>query len=240
MLLPAVIPSTLLEMRGVEERSRGATRATVASVIMPRTMSTLPVELDLQGREALLVGDGPEVWPKIDRLLEAGATVTVIAEAAPGPELAARAGRIALVVREATDADLAGKAIVFAAPFTTPEGEARARRWHAAAAREGRLFCAIDRPEASTFVNVATVRVEGLTMTFGTGGRSPGVARRIREDLEALFSDPRFGRFLDRLSARRASLPRGPRAARMAEAVRGFAIEARLRFPEWFERGDEP
>jgi precorrin-2 dehydrogenase/sirohydrochlorin ferrochelatase len=200
-----------------------------------------PVELDLQGREALVVGAGPEVWPKIDRLLEAGAAVTVIAEGDPDPEIfGARASRIRILARAATDADLEGKAIVFVAPFTTPEGEARARRWHAEAAREGRLFCAIDRPEASTFVNVAVVRASGLTMTFGTGGKSPGAARRIREDLESLFSDTRFARFLDRLAALRASLPRGQRAARMAEAVQGFAVEARLRFPAWFERDDEP
>jgi len=200
----------------------------------------LPIELDLQGREALVVGDGPEVWPKIDRLLEAGAAVTVIAEAAPSPEILQRASRITILARAATDTDLAGKAIVFAAPFATAEAEARARRWHAAAAREGRLFCAIDRPEASTFVNVAVVRASGLTMTFGTGGKSPGVARRIREDLASLFSDPRFARFLDHLSTLRAALPRGERAARMAQAVRGFAVEARLRFPDWFERGDAP
>jgi precorrin-2 dehydrogenase/sirohydrochlorin ferrochelatase len=200
----------------------------------------LPIELDLQGREALVVGDGPEVWPKIDRLLEAGASVTVVAEGPPSPELSSRASRITLLTRTATDADLAGKAIVFAAPFTTAEAEARARGWHAAAAREGRLFCAIDRPEASTFINVAVVRASGLTMTFGTGGKSPGVARRIREDLEALFSDARFASFLDRLSVLRAALPRGERAARMARAVRGFAVEARLRFPAWFERGEDP
>ena len=32
-----------------------------------------------------------------------------------------------------------------------------------------------------------------------------------------------------------AGLPTHP-----PEAVRGFALEARLRFPEWFERDDEP
>jgi precorrin-2 dehydrogenase/sirohydrochlorin ferrochelatase len=203
-------------------------------------MVTFPLEVDLQGRDALVVGVGPAVVPKVDRLLEAGAVVTVIAEGDPGPELAARAGRVTLLAREATDADLEGKAIVFAAPFTTPEGEARARRWHAQAARAGRLFCAIDRPEACTFVNVAVVRAPGLTMTFSTAGQSPGAARRVREDLEALFADPRFGVFVEKLAALRRALPRGRRAGRMAEAVQGFAVEARLRFPTWFERGDEP
>ena len=42
------------------------------------------------------------------------------------------------------------------------------------------------------------------------------------------------------LRALRASLPRGERAARLAEAVKGFAVEARLVFPAWFEAGIAP
>jgi precorrin-2 dehydrogenase/sirohydrochlorin ferrochelatase len=205
-------------------------------------MRYLPIEVDVQGRDALVVGTGAEVLSKVDRLVAAGARVTLIAEEDPGPELEARAadGRVRLLRREATDADLDGVAIVFATPFTTPAAEARARRWHAEALRSGRLFCAIDRPEACTFVNSAVVSAPGLTMTFSTGGKSPGTARRVREDLEALFADPRFARFIDRLAALRATLPRGERAARMAEAVKGFAVEARLRFPTWLERGEDP
>ncbi len=203
-------------------------------------LSTFPVELTLTGRDALVVGAGPEIPARVDRLLDAGAVVTVVAEGEPGPELRARAGRITLLARAATDANLEGKAIVFVEPSATPEGEARARRWHAEAVRRGTLFCAVDRPEASTFVNAAVARLPGLTMTFATGGRSPALARRIREDLEALFSDGRFARFVDRLGELRAALPRGGRAARMADAVRGFAVEARLVLPGWFERGDEP
>ncbi|MFT3767802.1 MAG: NAD(P)-dependent oxidoreductase [Minicystis sp.] len=204
-------------------------------------MRYLPVGLDLRDREALVVGAGGEIPAKIDRLIAAGARVTVIvAEPDAEIEARARAGAIVLHQREPTDHDLDGKAIVFTAPFTTPEEEARARRWHAEAMRTGRLVCAIDRPEASTFVSTAIVQAPGITMTFGTDGASPGAARRIREDLEALFADPRFARFVERLAALRASLPRGQRAARMAEAVKGFAVEARLRFPDWLERGEDP
>jgi precorrin-2 dehydrogenase/sirohydrochlorin ferrochelatase len=207
-------------------------------------MHAFPVELDLDGREALVVGAIPGVVRKIERLLEAGAAVTVVAEGEPGPDLAALAaasgGRLAILDRAATDEDLAGKAIVFAAPFDTPEAEARARRWHASAVARGALFSCVDRPEASTFVSPAVVRVPGLGMTLSSGGKSPGLLRRLREDLEGLFADPRFGRFVDRLGELRAAIPRGERAARMAQAVRGFAVDARLRFPAWFERGEAP
>lgn len=204
-------------------------------------MRYLPVGLDLRDREALVIGSGGEIPAKVDRLIEVGARVTVIA-ATPDAAMEARAtaGSITLLRREATDADLEGKAIVFVSPFGTPEEEARALRWHAEAVRAGRLFCAVDRPEACTFVNTAIARAPGLTLTIGTDGASPGAARRIREDLEALFADPRFARFVERLATLRASLPRGERAARLSEAVKGFAVEAKLRFPGWFERGEDP
>ena len=205
-------------------------------------MRYLPIELDVQGREALVIGDGAEILSKIDRLVAAGARVTVIAEEPLSPELEARerAGAVTVLRRAFTDGDAEGKAIIFLAPWKTPEEQARAHRIHEAALRDGRLVCAVDRPEASTFVNAAMARAPGLTMTFSTEGASPGAARRIREDLEALFADPRWERFLSALRKRRASLPRGERAARMAEAVRGFAVEAQLRFPGWFERGEDP
>jgi precorrin-2 dehydrogenase/sirohydrochlorin ferrochelatase len=204
-------------------------------------MRYLPIGLDLQDRDALVIGAGPEMPSKIERLLACGARVTVIAsEPDREAEALAAAGKLTLLRREATDADLEDKAIVLAAPFTTPEGEARARRWHAEAIRRGTLFCAVDRPEACTFVNQAVAEVPGVTLSIATDGASPGTSRRIREDLEALFADPRFARFVARLGEMRAALPRGERAAKMAEAVKGFAIEGKLVFPAWFEEEEPP
>jgi precorrin-2 dehydrogenase / sirohydrochlorin ferrochelatase len=73
-------------------------------------MRYLPIELDVAGREALVVGVSAEALSKVDRLIDAGAKVTVIAERAPGPELLSRAagGRIALIEREATPTSTAG------------------------------------------------------------------------------------------------------------------------------------
>ena len=202
-------------------------------------MRYLPIELDIRGRDALVIGTGPAVNSKIDRLLAAGATVTVIAEGPLDAELARkdREGALTVQHRAFEERDLEGKVIVFLAPSQTPEEEALAKKLHQIALREGRLLCAIDRPEASTFVNAAVVRATNLTMTVSTDGRSPGAARRIREDLSVLFSDPRWERYVAALGSMREKLPKGERAAKMAEAVRGFAVEARLRFPDWFENG---
>jgi precorrin-2 dehydrogenase/sirohydrochlorin ferrochelatase len=207
-------------------------------------LNTFPVELDLRRRDVLVVGTGPEVAPKVERLVAAEAVVTWMLdhdgpEDAPA-EVAALADRVTVVARRAVDADLAGRALVLTAPWTTDAEEARARRWYAAALAGGTLLCTVDRPETSTFVNAAVLRLPGVAMTFASGGRAPGVVRRIRDDLAAILGDPRFGRFVDRLGALRASLPRGGRAGPMTRAIEGFALEGRLRFPAWFERGDDP
>jgi precorrin-2 dehydrogenase / sirohydrochlorin ferrochelatase len=205
-------------------------------------MRYLPIELDVKGREALVLGASGEVVSKIARLLDAGARVTFVAEGPLPPEIEAWAasGAITAHRRAFERGDLEGKLVVFAAPFFTPEDEALARSLHAEALASGRLFCAIDRPEASTFVNAAVARAASLVITVSTEGVSPGTARRVREDIEAIFADPRWERFVAALRSLRVSLPRGERAARMARAIHGFAIDARLRFPDWLERGDAP
>lgn len=205
---------------------------------MPAPMRYFPVEVDVRGRDALVVGTGREVLPKVQRLIDAGAKVMVVAREAPASEvveLAAR-GDLQLFIRGPVDSDLEGKAIVF---VSTEEAEL-GQRWYADAVRAGRLLCTLDRPLISTFVNAAVVSVSGMTLTFGTEGKSPGVARRIREDLETLFSDPRLERFLYTMGGLRAALPPGERSTKMVEAVKGFAIQARLRFPAWFEQGVDP
>lgn len=202
-------------------------------------MRTLTIELDVRGRSALVVGGRGEAVGKIDRLLLAGARVTVIAPhpVEPGVEEAAREGRIELLRRAPEESDAEERAVVFLEPEVDPD---LSRRLFERAKRSGALVCTLDRPEVSTFINPAVVHASGITLSVSTGGVSPALARRIREDLEALFSDARVARFMSALGELRAALPRGERGARVKEAVKGFAIEARLRFPGWFERGEEP
>jgi precorrin-2 dehydrogenase/sirohydrochlorin ferrochelatase len=207
--------------------------------LKPRAMRYLPIELDVLDKEALVVGSGAEAAAKVDRLLAAGARVAVVSppagEVHQALEARARAGRIALTRRSVERADLEGKVVI----FLEPVDDDLSCRLFEEASRSGRLVCTLDRPELSTFANPAVASVSGLTMSFGTGGVSPSIVRRIREDLEALFSDPRFARMMGSLAKLRASLPRGERAERMKEAAQGFAIEARLRFPAWVERGGD-
>lgn len=174
-------------------------------------MRTLPIELLVEGKEALVVGRGDEIEKKARALDAAGA----------------------IVVRKDEDArmeDAEGKAIVFVAP-----DHPLAKAFFDRASEASTLVCTVDRPELSTCAGSAVVRAGGLTMTFASGGASPGLVKRVREDLEALFSTERFAEFVAELARVRRELPRGARAKKMSELVKGFAIEARLRYPEWFD-----
>lgn len=192
-------------------------------------MSALPVMLDLRGRRALVVGSDADAVARVERLVRAGASVRVLVAADPPEALCtlAAGGSVHIERRPAAPEDLDGVTVTFVA---TSE-EAQAPPLYARAVEVGRLLCTVDRPELCTFINPAAVQAGPLSIAVSTGGASPALARRIREDLEALFGDPRFVAWLSALEQERAALPRGERAARGAEAVRGFAIEARLVLP---------
>jgi precorrin-2 dehydrogenase len=185
-------------------------------------MTSWPVALEVGGRRAVAIGAGVELDRKVEALEQAGASVARL-EATPGDDAA-------------LDTALADVFLVLLAPGD----DAAAARLHAWAVPRGRLVCTIDRPETCTFTGLAVARAGGLTLTVSTGGASPGLARRVREDLEAALGDARVARFLASLRALRAELPRGERARRLAAAVRGFRLDVRLHFPPWFERGDPP
>jgi len=193
-------------------------------------MLPFPVALDLAGRDVLVVGSDEDAVRRVEKLIAAGARVRVLARGEVPEALRALEASASLHIegRPAREEDLDGMALAFIA---TSE-EAQAPPLHARALRTGQLVCTIDRPELCTFINPAVVQLGSLALTVSTGGASPALARRIREDLETLFSEPRFLSWLDAMRVERETLSRGERAARGLAQVKGFAIEGRLVLPE--------
>lgn len=188
-----------------------------------------PAMLLLRDRDVLVVGSDADAVRRVERLVRAGARVRVLSREPPPEALRTLAATSAvhIEVRAAREEDLDGAALAYVA---TSE-EAQAAPLHARARRTGQLLCTIDRPELSTFINPAALELGRLTIAVSTGGASPALSRRIREDLEALFDEPQFLAWLEELGNRRAALPRGERAASGAEEVRGFAVQGRLSLP---------
>lgn len=195
-------------------------------------MTSLPINLDLRDRRALVIGAEGEAVSKVDRLVTAGAEIRVLTQGhAVDPAIVAHAGRgsIDLCERGFEQRDLDDVWIV----FLVPGDDALAERLHAWAVAERRLLCTLDRSSTCTFTNPAVTRAQGLTVAFSSAGVSPGAMRRLREDLERALQDPRLASFLGELDRLRAAAPPGERREVMTRAVEGFGLVARLVFPAW-------
>ena len=100
----------------------------------------------------------------------------------------------------AEDGELAGLRLLFVAGLP----EADARPLAARARGKGVLVNVEDVPDLCDFHVPAIVRRGDLVLSVSTGGRVPGLARRLRESLERQFGPEWSGR-LDELSDARES-----------------------------------
>ncbi|MHB8927556.1 MAG: precorrin-2 dehydrogenase/sirohydrochlorin ferrochelatase family protein [Bacillota bacterium] len=163
-----------------------------------------PISLNLSGRRCLVVGGGAVAARKVAALLEAGAAVTVVAPDAAREvlDLSAR-GRVTYVRRAFAPADLGGCFVAVAA--TDDPGVNRAV---SQAARERRVLVnVVDDAAISDYIVPAVTRRGSLCIAVTTDGKSPLLARRVRERLEADFG-PEYGQFLDWLGEARETIRR--------------------------------
>jgi precorrin-2 dehydrogenase / sirohydrochlorin ferrochelatase len=137
----------------------------------------------LRGRKALVVGGGAMALLRTRQLLSAGAGVTLVAPAAL-PELRELAsdGTIVWHQRAFAPEDVSRE-------FFIVVGASDDRAAHAALAREaeahGLLYNVVDDVEHCNFYTPAVVERGDLKIAISTNGKSPVLARRLREELEA-------------------------------------------------------
>lgn len=189
-------------------------------------MGLYPIGLELAGKACLVVGGGEVAERKVGGLLRAGAQVTVVApEITPALRLLAGQGTIRWIPREYRTGDLDGFTLVVAATDVQP-----VNRQVEAEARQKRVLVNVcDRPELCSFVLPAVVRRGDLTLAVFTGGRSPLLARKIREDLEQQYG-PEYAEFLSVLGNIRRRL-----RAEVAEARDRQEVYRRLVYSDALE-----
>lgn len=188
----------------------------------------LPLALDLSGWPVLLVGDGRAALARLDMLEAAGARDLTIFAAAPSAALRARAGA-RLVERLPADAEVAAARLLFMAGLSV-EDSARL----AAIGRAHRVLVnAEDMPPLCDAYALAMVRRGNLVIAVSTEGRSPALARALRQWLEA-----RFGPEWEGHLAEAAELRAGLRAAGAGFPEITAATAARL--AEWLAPGAPP
>jgi hydroxymethylbilane synthase len=150
-----------------------------------------PISLDVRERRIVVIGGGSVAERKIRGLQEAqAATITIIApRCTPELQADARRGKLLWHARAFEPSDLDGAELVFAA---TGDDELNARI--SALARE-RFILVNDASDASrgAFITPATYRVGSVTFAVETGGASPSLAARLREELHERY-DERYAR----------------------------------------------
>ncbi len=147
-------------------------------------MDYLPIFIQLRGSPAVVVGGGNVALRKVDLLLKSGARVTVIAPKLHDElrALAAR-GQLDYVAMEFHPHHLDGTSLVIAA---TDSRDVNAAVSSAAQARRVPINV-VDDPELSTFIFPAIIDRSPVVVAVGSSGNSPVLARRVRQQIEAML-----------------------------------------------------
>jgi siroheme synthase-like protein len=128
----------------------------------------------------VVVGGGEIANRKARKLLEARAEVVVISPEVT-PELASMA--VEVHRRPYREGDLQGAFLAFAATDRRAVNAAVGRE----AQERGILVNVADKPAEGNFALPSTLRRGRLQVAVSTGGASPTLARRIRQELEGAF-----------------------------------------------------
>ena len=192
-----------------------------------------PMFLKLEGRRCLVVGAGTVAEGKIRSLLEAGASVQVVApEAVLQIQRWVWEGAVGWSPRGFQPHDLDGAFLVITA---TASPEVNAQVFHEA--RERKVLCnSVDDPEHCDFYYPAVVNRGDLQIAISTNGRSPALAQRLRQELEEQFGPEyeawvkQLGAARDQLTAKRVALE--PRRKLLHELASREAFVNRNKAPQ--------
>jgi precorrin-2 dehydrogenase/sirohydrochlorin ferrochelatase len=197
-----------------------------------------PITLDVKGRQCVVLGGDEVAAERVQRLLEAGAKVTVVSptlnDALRKLTAAAKVIHRARLFRE-QDAISA-----FLVINTLRGDEEFASSLYELALKERFLLCSLDQPAYSTAWLPALVSRGHLRCAISTSGVAPALASRLRQDLEEIF-DETFQAFLDWLASVREKVQESEadverRVALLREAVSGFKLKGTIEYPKaWLD-----
>ncbi len=145
-----------------------------------------PISLNIENRHCIVIGGGKVAARKAQSLLTNKGKVTVIS-----PELEdilstlAANGSIQWTQRGYQEGDLAGAFLVIAATDDTKVQEAVFQE----AEKNNLLLNVADVPKWCNFILPATVRRGDLTISISTAGKSPALAKQLRQSMEKEYTD---------------------------------------------------
>ena len=149
-------------------------------------MSYYPILVNLRGQKAVVVGGGKVAERKIQTLLRCEAVVQVVSRDLTGTlQQYVEEGKITYLGDAFRESQLDGAFMVIAA---TDDPELN-RKVSLAAKRQNLLINAVDQPEDCNFIVPSILQRGDLIIAVSTSGKSPALARKIRQELEATFGD---------------------------------------------------
>ena len=165
-------------------------------------MRYFPVFLDLQDKSCVVVGGGRVAERKVKTLLKAGARVKVISPELTGPLARLKSQeKIVHYPRAYRPKDLGGAFIT----ITATDNRAINERVFQEAMERGIPVNVVDDPAHSSFIVPSLVKKKDLIVAISTSGKSPALARLLRQKLEKEIG-PEYSRFLRLLGTVRGKI----------------------------------
>ena len=197
------------------------------------------ISLDVRGWPVLVIGGNEEAADKVQRLLDAGAKVTVISPTLHDVlrKLAASA-KIIHRGRHFRANDLESVILV----LNTLRDDRELSHALIRLAREQKfLLWSVDQPDVSNVVMPAVVSAGHMRVAISSSGQAPALSGFMKEDLERIL-DGEFAALVDWLSELReqakANEPDAEkRRALLREALDGFRLLGKVQYPKiWAEQ----
>jgi precorrin-2 dehydrogenase/sirohydrochlorin ferrochelatase len=151
----------------------------------------LLVDLDFKGKYVVIVGGGSESYRKTPTFVEAGAKILVVSKAfSDGIKKLHALGKLELLEAEVKDAEAFVKNLNpkpdLLVAVTNDHALNATLIKHAQSA--GCMVYAVDNPAASDFILPAVAKVGEVQIAISTAGKSPAMARELRQRIEKLIT----------------------------------------------------
>ena len=149
-------------------------------------MSFYPIFVELEGKTVLVVGGGNVAQRKIENLLHFGASIQIISrELTHKIKQLVEANKIQHIGDEFRDEHLDSVFLVIAAT----DDKQLNKKISESSRKRHMLINAVDQPADCNFIVPSIVNRGDLLIAITTSGKSPALAKKIREQLEAQFGN---------------------------------------------------
>jgi precorrin-2 dehydrogenase/sirohydrochlorin ferrochelatase len=196
-------------------------------------MNYYPIYLDITNRRCIVAGGGDVAERKVQRLLECGAHVAVIGKTlTSGLGVMKREGRIDHINDDYDEAYLHDAFLVIGA---TDRDDVNAKI-SMDARKRGIMINIVDDPDRCDFILPSLFQRGDLSVAISTGGKSPALAKKLREEMEGLYG-PEYLTLLNVLGTLREKIKSKGRSAdenkRLFESVVNSDILQHIREKNW-------